>query len=649
MAKNDFDIDFDFEEEYGFDPKAFLGTDEYDENVDLGEFSDEELGLKDPQESQEEAAPEEIQEEEELPFDPLEGFGRESFAAGDPPYYQEQPEEEASQDEPDYSEEEAYPEEGYDQSQEEGSQEDYAPQEPQPEEPPKKVKKPRQPKPKKEFHTPKFLEKFYDLYFAPLSNPSILEEPQDPKNPRRRRRKSRSQIFKEVYLPPILVCLCAVLVLSFLMGSVAGLISQYREDKDRQQAQLQDSSSAADLADQAYNQAINEAEALVEQYDYQGAIAVLEEFEMSEYYDQTAHANVGQLRANYSTIDNGLVEYADPSTIPNLSFHPLINDMSRAKKNTELWGSYNKNFVTVQEFKSILNAIYSNGYVLVDFDSFIGKTSSTDGKDSFHVTPIRLPQGKKPIMITETLVSYMHYMITDVEKGEADANGDGFASKLVVRNGEIEAEYVDGSGATLTGDYDLVPILEDFIQAHPDFVYQGARATLAVTGKEGIFGYRTNTEYISTKGQTYYDDQLAGAKEVVAALRDKGYRIACFTYGNVNYKTLSAQQIQEDLNKWRQQIAEPVLGTVDTIIFAQTGNISEYSGTVFDMLYQTGFRYFVSNGASPWAEVNTTYVRQNRVMVTGENMAWHKDYFTNIFDPNTILDAQSRGDVPTSG
>ena len=41
MAKNDFDIDFDFEKEYGFDPKAFLGTEEYDENLDLSEFSDE--------------------------------------------------------------------------------------------------------------------------------------------------------------------------------------------------------------------------------------------------------------------------------------------------------------------------------------------------------------------------------------------------------------------------------------------------------------------------------------------------------------------------------------------------------------------------------------------------------------------------------
>ena len=40
MAKNDFDIDFDFEEEYGFDPKAILDSDYSDEDLDLDQFDD---------------------------------------------------------------------------------------------------------------------------------------------------------------------------------------------------------------------------------------------------------------------------------------------------------------------------------------------------------------------------------------------------------------------------------------------------------------------------------------------------------------------------------------------------------------------------------------------------------------------------------
>ena len=60
MGKNDFDIDFDFEEEYGFDPKAFLGTEEYDKNIDLDAFSDEELGLTSQKKASAPAAEEEF-------------------------------------------------------------------------------------------------------------------------------------------------------------------------------------------------------------------------------------------------------------------------------------------------------------------------------------------------------------------------------------------------------------------------------------------------------------------------------------------------------------------------------------------------------------------------------------------------------------
>lgn len=647
MAKNDFDIDFDFEEEYGFDPKSFLDTEEYTDDIDLSEFSDEELGLTDPeleeQPQSEEEAPQQ-EEEPEMPYDPLEGFIRDSFGAGDPPHYQ-QPEEDPAAEE---AQEDFLPEEGQPEPEQAEAPEEFSPDQPE-EAPPAREKKPRKPKVKKERHPPRFITKFYDLYFAPLSNPSMIEEPQDPNNPRRRRRKSRSQIFKEVYLPPILVCLCAVLVLSFLMGSASNMISAYKDKKDRENAQLQDSSSAVELAAQAYQEALNQAEAYVSEYDYDNAIAVLEDFKASPSYSPQEHASIGDLLVNYATTQNQLIDHSDPSTIPNLSFHVLINDLERAKKNTELFGKYNQNFVTTQEFGKILQAIYDNGYVLVNFDSFISTGVGTDGKETFHFKPIRLPEGKKPIMLTETMVNYFHYMISDVENGDADANGDGFASKLVVKNGEIKAEYVDATGATLVGDYDFVPILESFIKSHPGFVYQGARATLAVTGKQGVFGYRTNTSYHSTKGAAYYEEQVQGAKEVAEALRSQGYRIACFTYGNVAYKTMSAQQIQEDLTNWSNQIVNPVLGVVDTIVFAQTSNISEYTGTVFDMLYTTGFRYFVSNGSDPWAEVNTNYVRQNRLMVTGENMAWHKDYFQGIFDCNTVLDVQARGNVPTGG
>jgi hypothetical protein len=353
-------------------------------------------------------------------------------------------------------------------------------------------------------------------------------------------------------------------------------------------------------------------------------------------------------RSEYANAQVSLVEHKDPSLIPNLSFHVLMADPERAFSDTDdLAGSYNKNFVTVNEFTKILQQLYDNGFVLVDFDSFTVASTGVDGSVQYFVDPIYLPSDKKPVMLTQTMVNYFEYMIDSNGDHIADAGGDGFASKLVVQNGSIEAEYVDMNSETHIGNYDFVPILEDFIAEHPDFSYRGARATLAVTGSQGIFGYRCNTSYVSNVSQSYYDEQVAGAKEIVQALRDKGYTLACFSYDNKDYRQLTAAQITADLQQWTTQIV-PIIGEVDTFVFARASNIQDYTGAAFNVMFTSGFRKFVSNGTSPWAEVNSTYIRQNRLMVTGQNMVWYSKQFTDLglFDPNLVLDLQIRGNVP---
>ena len=50
-------------------------------------------------------------------------------------------------------------------------------------------------------------------------------------------------------------------------------------------------------------------------------------------------------------------------------------------------------------------------------------------------------------------------------------------------------------GSISVGAYDLVPLLDEFIEEHPDFSYRGAKAVLAFTGYNGILGYRTAASY----------------------------------------------------------------------------------------------------------------------------------------------------------
>lgn len=668
MAKNDFDIDFDFEEEDNFDPKAFLGEEGYDKDIDLNSFSDEELGLR-PQdgnfdldedldtedflnlseaeeEEEEDWEDEEAVEPEPDPADPAPEEGEEEF----PEEYEEYSEEEEFvPEETDTEETDMQDELEYEQEpQEEGYEEEYDPEGEEEYEEEKPTRK-RKPMPKvtlPKLQMPKFLTKFFDVYFAPVLHKELQDNQADPSKPRRRR-KSKRQLFKEYYLPPIIACLCLILVLSFVIGSLSNTIALKQIEDETKKNQLDASISQAEQEAQQISQLVSQAEKLATGYDYQGAIDLLNSINGG---DLTAYPDIGMKVSEYNTTMNQLVEHKEPSLIPNLSFHVLIADPTRAFKDEELGGSYNKNFVTIDEFSKILNELYNNNYVLVDFDSFVGSSTTLEGTEKFEVVPIKLPEGKKPVMITETMVNYFEYMVDGDGDGLADSKGDGFANKLVVdASGSIKAEYIDSQGQTNVGNYDLIPILEDFISQHPDFCYQGARATIAFTGSQGVFGYRCNTTYISSKGQDYYDTQVAGAQQVANALREKGYTLACYTYSNDTYAKYSVAQISANLTSWTTEVTN-VIGAVDTFVFARLSNITDFNSQAFNVMYQSGFRYFIGHGSTPSAEVNTTYVRQNRLMVTGENMVHYPSQFTDLslFNPNSVLDLTNRGNVPKS-
>lgn len=677
MGKNDFDIDFDFNEEYGFDPKAFLGTEEYDENIDLDAFSDEELGLTSPKKASAPAADEEFDLDEELdPDDFLNLSSQEETAAPE-----EEPEDNWSDEAADFAEEDEDEEEEpeisledeseetdmtedmeYDEELEMEETEEYDEEvfeeedEAEDSEGEDMPKKKRQKKARKPVQLPKItlpkinlpklkmpnlFTKFFDLYFAPVLYKELREEPQDPEAPRRRRRKTKAQIFKEVYLPPIIVCVSLILVITFLIGSVSNAIQLKQIQKEKEQMQISESLSAAAQAEQETQRILAQAEKLAAEYNYEDAITLLDSMG-----DLTQYQELQAKRAEYINTMSSMIEYKDPTMIPNLSFHVLIHDMAKALKSEQYGGSYNKNFVTTGEFTKILENLYRNGYVLVDFESFVGAKTDINGNAQFEAVPIYLPADKKPVMITETMVNYFAYMIDPNNDGTIDHSG--FASKLVLDgNGNIKAEYVDANGQTNVGNYDLVPILEDFIQSHPDFSYRGARAILAVTGHEGVFGYRINSAVVASKGNDYWENEVAGAKAITNALREKGYTIACYTYKNDAYAGWSVAQISADLQSWTTQVTS-VIGNVDTFVFAKTSNISDYNGNAFQTMYQSGFRYFISNADTPMTQVNPTYVRQNRLMVTGETMQHYTSRFTGLFDCAAILEVNVRGDIAKS-
>ena len=473
-------------------------------------------------------------------------------------------------------------------------------------------------------------------------------EPQQPKpaaeNNPRKKPVSKMRQFKNETLPLIIMGITAVMIVFFLVGWGSRAISSViRDNKDKHTASESQVNEEQRLAEEAET-ILEEAALLAAGYDYEAAIDKLNTYSGNI----TEHSEITMRLSQYKQTLSSLIQYNDPASIPNLSFHMLIADPTRAFTNQKWGNSYNKNFVTVGEFEKILEQLYEKGYVLVEMEHCVAETVTGD-TITYSAKPVLLPDGKKPVMITQTMVNYYNYMIDGNDDGTPDKDGAGFASKLVVDDltGKIQAEMVTASGETVRGDYDLVPILEKFIEAHPDFSYKGARAILAVTGDEGIFGYRTNSSAKNSKGEDYYNQQVEGAKKIVNALRDKGYEIACYTYGNIDYGKKSASEIQADIANWKMEVM-PIVGTLDTLVYAKSSDISStgaYTGGKYNVLSEAGFRYFISNGTSPSGDVTSSYVRQKRIMVTGQFMAHTATMYTPYFDAKIVLNSQ-RGNVP---
>ena len=459
-----------------------------------------------------------------------------------------------------------------------------------------------------------------------------------PVNPRRKKR-SQLDIFKEAYLPVLIAGLAVLLILIFIIGSISRSIN-------RKQAEKEASIEASVSLENEYNRLRSEVDDLIaraavlaDKLDYQGAISLLNTFTgtASQFPDLFDAIDV------YQNMQASLKLWDDPNEVVNLSFQLLIADSQRAFADENYGGAYNRNFITTSEFTRILEELYANGYILVSLDDIYTTVQTEIGTTAYDAKPLYLPAGKKPLILTQTNVNYNTYMIDGDSDKLPDKDGAGFASKLVVdTNGQIVCQMVDANGQTVTGEYDLVPILESFIAAHPDFSYKGARAVLAVTGYDGLFGYRTNVSAKEHLGAQAYEQEINGALEIIDALQRTGYELACYTYDNIGYGDRSTTQIKADLTSWSNEVT-PLLGNVDILVYAQLSDLTDeegYGSEKHNVLQNAGFRFYLGfcEDGNTWSTIADNYVRQGRIMVTGANLAHHADWFADIFDAGYVID-----------
>lgn len=454
----------------------------------------------------------------------------------------------------------------------------------------------------------------------------------------RRRPRSKAQIFKEVYLPVIIAGAALILILIFIGGSLS---RSFAIAKNKKEADLAASASAESLALAQKDEAariLAKAEKLADGYNFSEAINCIDSFSgnLMEYPELNAK------RDEYVEAQTRMIAWDDPSQIPNLSFHVLVADPARAFVDDDLGSSYRNNFVTAGEFSAILQQLYDNGYILVSLSDFVTVAKDANGNLIYQPKTMYLPLGKKPLMLTETNANYYTYMVDGDEDGIADKDGAGFACRLIQdANGNLVNEMITSTGETVTGAYDMVPILDAFIASHPDFSFNGAKAIIAFTGYDGILGYRTNLDAAEALGQDAYNKQVSEATAIARALRDDGYTLACYSYDNINFGEVASSEIDADLAKWAEEVT-PIIGTTDVMVFARGGDISEgtgtYSGDLYLAVRDAGFHFFLGAATKPWAGVQSDYVRQHRIMITGSNIMLYPDLYSNYFDATAIHD-----------
>lgn len=443
---------------------------------------------------------------------------------------------------------------------------------------------------------------------------------------RTRRKKTKMEIFQEAYLPIIMLAGAILLVILVIVGcfKLSAIIKANKAEKEAAAAAQAEQAAQASAAVQRGLALLPEAEALAVQYDYDAAISLLESF------DGNAADVPGMTEAleKYRAEKTALVLWEDPTAISHISFQALIAKPGLAFASSR-GNTYQSNNITLEEFSAILEQLYANGYVLVSLSDVAPAVAGQDGS-GYQPGEIYLPLGKKPLIISQLPVNY------------GFPTGHGFASRLVVGpDGKPTCQYVNSAGTVETGAFDLVPLLDAFLEQHPDFSYHGAKAILAFTGSEGVLGYQTQPDALSQLGQEAYDQEVASAKAVAQALIADGYTLACFTYDGVLYGNVKTSEIEADLADW-QAYVEPIVGKTSVLFYYSGSDIADnetYSGSRYRAMYDAGFRYFcgIDNSVTAWAQITNDYVRQNRRTINGNRLTQDAAAVADLFDAKAVL------------
>jgi hypothetical protein len=301
-------------------------------------------------------------------------------------------------------------------------------------------------------------------------------------------------------------------------------------------------------------------------------------------------------------VDKAPIDIHDSSAITwngmkveHVFFHPAIVFPELAFAGNGGPRYMNDWFVTLTELKTFLQDMYERGYILVSLrDIFEEKNGKIISK-----TPL-LPQGKKPLLLS---VDDLNYYKTMQKRG--------VTKKLILKNGKLISLVNSPTGEQELEDVEVVTYIDKFVKEHPDFSYRGAKGIIALTGYNGVFGYKTHE-----LKKPEYEKEKADAIKVAQYLKSKGWEFSSHGYRHLQEPTLKPEVLERDVNRWRAEV-EPIVGKTNIHIFP-CGNPVKEGNPLFEIYHKNGYRYFFGVNPTVKWKMQTDSVYADRIPIDGK-------------------------------
>lgn len=355
-------------------------------------------------------------------------------------------------------------------------------------------------------------------------------------------------------------------------------------------------------------------------------------------------------------VRDGVTYAAYDGIVEHLFFHPVVAYPELAFDGDSEANGIDDYMVTADEYRKILQSVYDRGYVLVDIADVWSETTDEAGNAKMVRNTLYLPEGKKPLILSFDDTNYYEYMLSN-----------GFAWKLIIgEDGKIASWGKDPQGAEVVSrDLDAIPILDKFVEEHPDFSPFGAKGCLSLTGYEGILGYRTQTD---TKSWTEAQEanrqkEREAVKPIIAELKRTGWTFGSHTWGHIRLGgSKSMEVIQADTQRWADEVGS-LVGPTNVLFYPHgerpDGDDWHQTGPIFQYLHSQGFRIFCSVGINSFSYIkkDISAVICDRLHPDGTTLRGTDKvlgWYSQFYDARDIIDLTVRPDrgvrwTPKSG